>query len=159
MKKNIAEEDSLALDDISTFTVSDIHESLLFLEGLFSPCWETKRLTLLRCLIVALALDERVKAILKEFEGFVLDKTNAHLICDNGFSDMQLNNVEVRATAMVRKLFLGLGNANQLRDSIRSMNALKPMVANYMGCKSVRDLETFDYGAFRTKLLKLKLPA
>lgn len=130
MEQSIANGDEEELDKFSLFGSNEVHDCLSFLEGLFDPVWETTEAKLQRTLIVALAIHGRVKAIQKESEDA--------LVCDekDGYSDTKKNDTASRAKNMVAKVCSELGDAEQLKAAILSMDLLKTLIAHSIGCES-----------------------
>jgi hypothetical protein len=129
MKKEIEMYDEEVIHDFSTFSAGEIHDALSFLEGLFSPAWDTTETKLQRTLIVALALDGRIKVIQNE-----LNSENDSPTCDR-YSDMDKNDTAGRAKRMVKTVCHELGaDAETLKASILSMDLLKAVVADSISC-------------------------
>lgn len=138
MKKSLQMCDEEAVEELSTFSISEMHESLTFLEGLFSPSWETTDTKLQRTLIVALVLHGHVKATQKNIKGTSDSPTqNPVRIFDQIQNE---NDIVDRAKRMVQTVCCQLGSAEKLKDATLSMDLLAAVVADCVGHCNVESL-------------------
>jgi hypothetical protein len=127
MKKTIVDDDSDTVAEISHFSASDVHDGLLYLEQLFSEKWSTSDGKLQRALIVALSLNARVKAVLREFDG--VDFKGDITFCDNGFTEMEHKKIVSRAKNVVKAARLQWEDKETLKKSVLSMELLSAVLA------------------------------
>ena len=128
MKKTIVDDDNDTVAEISHFSASDVHDGLSFLEQLFSKNWSTSSQSKLqRALIVALALNARVKAILREFDG--VDLKGDITFCDNGFTEMEHKKIVSRAKNVVKAARHQWEDKETLKKSVLSMELLSAVLA------------------------------
>lgn len=141
--KSIQRADEEALDEFSCFNSDEVHECLVFLDKLFTPYWASSDVALKRCLIVALALHGRVKAIQKDGES-----------SDEGFRNLAKNGTAKRAKSMVATVCCALGDAGKLKAAILSMDLLERMVAESIGSVS-SNVDSLAAASLKERILRL----
>jgi hypothetical protein len=154
----VKDEDAETVQEFCHCSANDTVEAVCFLEGLFSKGWapSTDSMILQRALIVALELRARVKAIQQEFQE--VDRSNCvGEICDNGYTDMETNNLESRVRGLVAAVCNALkaeGDNGKLKKSILSMGLLRAVLARSLECKP-EALTTMREREFVDRILKL----
>jgi hypothetical protein len=95
MLNKVKDEDAETVQEFCHYSANDTDKAVCFLEGLLSKGWapSSDSMILQRALVVALELRTGVKAIQQEFQVVDLPKCVGE-ICDNGYTDMERNNLE-----------------------------------------------------------------
>jgi cobalamin biosynthesis protein CbiG len=117
--------------------MANVVEALAFLERLFSKAWNATEEKLQRALLAALALHARTKAILKDSRATKTEKKTVP-----------------RAVALVGKACRQWQDAEHLKTSILSMDLLKGIVADSIGCTAshIVSMDALDILRCLTKL-------
>lgn len=120
--------------DFFSFSASDVHDALLFLEQLLKPTWDTTEVYRQRAMLAALALYGRARDIQNEL-GDIQDELDGVLtvICDNGYTAMDKNRTFERSKKVVRDIGSRLSDKVGLKTSILRTDLLQEVVYKITG--------------------------
>jgi hypothetical protein len=120
--------DTDALQDFGHYTANEIHDSLLFLESLFCPRWDTTLVKLQRALLVALALRRRICSM--RAIGGCVSSDDKFL---DGYDDIEKNNTVQRSNDIVKLICDSFGEREMFRNGVLSYDLLKTSIADWIG--------------------------
>jgi len=138
-KKALEAYDYETIRDFFSFSASDVHEALLFLERLLTPTWGAPDANRQRALLAALSLHGRALDIQDELGG--VGEEELALICNNGYSAMAENYTIERSKTVVRAIVRDLEDKKRLRKGILQMDLLREVVYKISG-RSVESLSS-----------------